>query len=111
MSVRENGYAGFGYESVLIGEDPCGTYHVLQRGAGDVIADVSDKVYRPSEDGLCTEAGVVRVEAAIFKHADVVNTAVGLDEVVGHIEDIVAVYVDRHTLFTGFRQAMGIDAD
>ena len=78
-----------------------------------VVDDVADVVRGPPKIGCALSAGVRRVHSAVPHHADVVDAAIGFDEVVaGHV-DVVVVDVDRDgpELPLRFRHAVRADAD
>ena len=81
--------------------------------ARHVVGQVADEVDRAAEHRLRAVAAVRGVDAAVVEDADVVHAAVGLDEVVAHHVDVVAVDVDRRgaALGVALRRPVGRDAD
>ena len=59
-----------------------------------VVEHVADPVDRTGVDRLDGQRCRHAVEAAVSQHADVGVTAVGLDEIVGHVEQVVIVEIN-----------------
>src|SRR5207247_1847049 len=61
----------------------------------DVVKHVAEEIDRPAKDRLSTVATLGGVDAAVVEDADIVDAAIGLDEVVVEHVHVVVVNVDR----------------
>src|SRR5262245_53711691 len=86
----------------------------LEGNAGrDVVDHVAEEINGSAEDRLSTVPTLGGVDPAVVEDADIVDAAIGLDEVVIEQVQVVAVNIDRGSaaLRVFFGRAVGGNAD
>src|SRR5260221_14280623 len=106
MAVGESIDTGFRYKGILIRENTGRPYHVFQCRAGDVVANIPDKINRSAKNRLCAYAGMISITTSVFEHPDIVYSPLCLHQIIGRIESVVAIKVNGNAFLPLLRQAL-----